>query len=61
MKDNCASEYLLECGPKLIKKTKYSTKVYEEVITYKEYLQELKDKGEKNEEIEELDSQYEEK
>ena len=42
-------------------KTKFTTKVYEEVITYEQYLQELKEKGENNPEIEELDSGYEEK
>ena len=34
------SKHLLDCGPRMITKTKYNTKVYEEVITYKEYLQE---------------------
>ena len=49
---------LVESGPKIVTKTKTSTKIYEEVITYQQYLEELKEKGENNIDIEELDSDY---
>ena len=49
---------LVESGPKIVTKTKTSTKIYEEVITYQQYLEELKEKGENRIEIEELDSDY---
>ena len=32
------SKNLIDCGPRMVTKTKYSTKIYEEVITFKEYL-----------------------